>query len=381
MPAQETDHQPQLRKTVLIAIPPLGGDDLIQHAGGVRRILEAQVLPEHNRVPFREGPGDFLVPEEQLRDLDVAVIQQQRHRRQREVERLQRGLEMNQAIAARNFKQPVAQMREENLAAPGRRALAETFQPRVIHRVVRRLIAVTPQPLHHHIQRLHAPVPVQLGHLQNHAGQHRMQLRIQREKIGPVAHEQREILGIGQIKSARKAREDEAGGKHIRQLIVVTTPMLPTHIARQINQPCHFLAGLANGEIVLGKTSLVEIRDAPLFPDDLERSRRGFLQLVDAAKIFPRRRIVRRVHAQARLIDQNSAHAIERRHATILVQPGDLLEERQNGGQHIVGAETTGGTTAAQENQKHGRLVAHGVSSAGSTSASASWGNASARSC
>ena len=50
------------------------------------------------------------MPDEELLQFDVPVIQEEWHGGHRKVECLKRGLEIDKPVAARNFKEPVPEM-------------------------------------------------------------------------------------------------------------------------------------------------------------------------------------------------------------------------------------------------------------------------------
>src|SRR5258708_26239320 len=88
VPKQKTKHQPKLRKSELSPITPRLANDIIEHSRNVRRVFEPQVLAERHRRTLRDGCGKLRVPHEKLLQLDVAVIQEQRHGGHREIESL-----------------------------------------------------------------------------------------------------------------------------------------------------------------------------------------------------------------------------------------------------------------------------------------------------
>ena len=150
VPAQETQHQPELGKAILGAVAPRLADDLVEHAGDVGRVLEAQVFAQRHRRALGHGGGQFRMPDEELLQLDVAVIQQHRHGRDGEVQRLERGLEIDEPVAPRDFEQPVAQMRlnQPPLAGDGRIPGIPSAKTSVEIQVGR-LLAVILQPRNH----------------------------------------------------------------------------------------------------------------------------------------------------------------------------------------------------------------------------------------
>src|SRR5947199_4010416 len=49
VPAQETEHEPQLGKTKLGSVAQRFTDDLIEYSGDVRRVFIAMIFPERHR--------------------------------------------------------------------------------------------------------------------------------------------------------------------------------------------------------------------------------------------------------------------------------------------------------------------------------------------
>src|ERR1017187_3605556 len=110
VPAQKTQHEPELGEAIFGSVTPGFADDLVQHTGNVGRILKAQILAEGHRRAFSDRGGEFGMPDEKLLQLDVAIIQQHRDGRDCEVQRMESWFEIKEAVAARDLKQPVAQV-------------------------------------------------------------------------------------------------------------------------------------------------------------------------------------------------------------------------------------------------------------------------------
>ena len=53
VPAQETEHEPKLGKAELGPVAPRFADDLVEHAGNVRCVLESQVFAQRDRACLR----------------------------------------------------------------------------------------------------------------------------------------------------------------------------------------------------------------------------------------------------------------------------------------------------------------------------------------
>ena len=83
VPAQKTKHQPKLRKAILGAIAARFADDFIENARNVRSVLEAQIFAQRHRRALDHRRGQCRVPDEELLELDIAVIEQDRHGRDR----------------------------------------------------------------------------------------------------------------------------------------------------------------------------------------------------------------------------------------------------------------------------------------------------------
>src|SRR6185503_20056558 len=110
VPAQETKHEPKLGKAKFREVASGFADDLIEHAWNVGRVFEAQVFAERQRSTLGDGGSKFRMPDEELLQFDVAIIQEQRHGGHGEVERLERRLEIDEPVAPGDFEQTVAQV-------------------------------------------------------------------------------------------------------------------------------------------------------------------------------------------------------------------------------------------------------------------------------
>ncbi len=76
--------------------------------------------PSDTGRPDRTLSATLVVPREQLLRADVPCVQQQRHRRLGEVQRLRAGSEPDESVATRQVEQPVAQRGEDGVG--GRRS-------------------------------------------------------------------------------------------------------------------------------------------------------------------------------------------------------------------------------------------------------------------
>ena len=100
VPAEETQDEAQLGEAIFRAVVAGFTDDFIQHAGNVGRIFEAEIFAERHGPTGGNGGGEFGMPQEKLLQLDVPVIQQDRHGGDREIQGVERGLEINQPVTA-----------------------------------------------------------------------------------------------------------------------------------------------------------------------------------------------------------------------------------------------------------------------------------------
>src|SRR5688572_4300347 len=79
VPSQKTEHQAKLRKAIFRAVAPRFADHLVQDARNVRRILESKVFAEGHRRGFSNRSRECRVPDEELFELDVPIVQHKRH--------------------------------------------------------------------------------------------------------------------------------------------------------------------------------------------------------------------------------------------------------------------------------------------------------------
>src|SRR5437762_8023197 len=92
VPTQEAKHEPQLGEAKLRAVAPRLADDLVEYAGNVGGVFKAQVFAQRQGSTPGDGGSKFRVPDEELLQFDVAIIQEQRHGCHREIEGLERRL-------------------------------------------------------------------------------------------------------------------------------------------------------------------------------------------------------------------------------------------------------------------------------------------------
>ena len=111
---------------------------------------------------------------------------------------------------------------------------------------------------------------MQLGHLGDDAGEHRLQPTREREEVRARVRKERDILRIGEIQPAGHTGKDEAEREHVGQLVMMTDDMLPSGVTGQINRPRDLGVGAADIEVrdVLRKG--VDVRLALRFADDFE---------------------------------------------------------------------------------------------------------------
>ena len=117
-------------KPIFRAIAPRLADDLVQHAGDVGGVLEAKVFAERQRGALGDGGGQSRMPDEELLQLDVAIIQQERHRSHGEIEGLERGPEIDEPVAPGDFEQAVAEVRLDQPPSSGEAGFFEAREIR-----------------------------------------------------------------------------------------------------------------------------------------------------------------------------------------------------------------------------------------------------------
>ena len=116
-PAQKADHQPQLGEAVLGLIAAGLVANLVELAGQVQRLLEAQILVERDLAARGDRVLEVVAPGQDLLGTDVLHVERQRHRRPGEIHRLRRGAEVQQAIAPRNLEEPLLQAGQDRAHA------------------------------------------------------------------------------------------------------------------------------------------------------------------------------------------------------------------------------------------------------------------------
>ena len=98
------------------------------------------------------------MPDEELLQLDVSIIQEERHRSHREIEGLERGPEIDEPVAPGDFEQAVPEVRLDQSSSSGE---AGFFEARDLVEIqIGRLIAIMLQSRNHLGQVRRALVPV-----------------------------------------------------------------------------------------------------------------------------------------------------------------------------------------------------------------------------
>src|SRR5687768_7395654 len=83
VPAQKTKHQSKLRKPILGAVTARFANDFIENTGNVWSVLEAQIFPQRHGGAFYHRRCQCGMPNEELLELDIAVVEQDWHGRDR----------------------------------------------------------------------------------------------------------------------------------------------------------------------------------------------------------------------------------------------------------------------------------------------------------
>lgn len=120
---------------------------------------------------------------------------------------------MDQAVAARQIEQPVAQMREARRCAVlrTRRARQSTLDIETLG-----LIAISLEPLRQRVEIGGALVPVERRHLRNQCGDDRVERTVEPEQVRLGPGEPGDILLIVQIESARETGEDQPDDEDVQ---------------------------------------------------------------------------------------------------------------------------------------------------------------------
>ncbi len=72
---------------------------------------------------------------------------------------------------------------------------------------------------------------MQLGHFDEHARDHRMQPRRDREEVLPRVREALEVVAIGEIQPAGEARQQHAERMDVGERVVMADGVLPIRVA------------------------------------------------------------------------------------------------------------------------------------------------------
>src|SRR5688572_6859015 len=80
VPAQKTKHEPKLRKPIFGAIATRFANDFIENTWNIRSIFEAQIFPQRHGRALSHRRRQRRMPDEELLEFDIAVIEQDRDR-------------------------------------------------------------------------------------------------------------------------------------------------------------------------------------------------------------------------------------------------------------------------------------------------------------
>ncbi|MCY1213485.1 hypothetical protein D9M72_252670 [compost metagenome] len=202
VPAQEGDHQRQLREAVLGPVAPRLLQDAVERAGQVGLVFEAQPARERHGVAAGDVGGKAAVPHAQLVGADAVEVDHQRHAGDGEVHMRLRRLEVQQAVAPRQVEQAVAQVQLDRLAAL---ACAVAGGRDAVQAEVDRLVSVGLEAADDRGQVARALVAVERGHLEDHGGHHRVQPAVQLEQVAAVRGKAGQVVAVGEVEPARQA--------------------------------------------------------------------------------------------------------------------------------------------------------------------------------
>src|SRR5688572_5210086 len=110
VPVQEANDDAQLREAIFGAMRASLTDNFVENARNVRRVFKAQISAEGQGSAARDEVRNFRMPDEQLLEADVSVVEEQRDGRYGEIQGVESRLEIDEPIAPGNLEKPVSQV-------------------------------------------------------------------------------------------------------------------------------------------------------------------------------------------------------------------------------------------------------------------------------
>ncbi|MCY1218560.1 hypothetical protein D9M72_305090 [compost metagenome] len=224
VPAQERHHQAQVAEAVFGAVAAGLGDQAVERRRQVGLVVEAQPLLQRYRLARHQVGRERSAPGADVLGPHAFDLQHQRHAGHGDVDGGRGRPEVQQAVAPREIEQAVAQVREHGGAA--RRGAGRAGQC-AFNVQSQRLLAPRAQPGRQRGDIGGAVVAVDLGHLDDHRRDDRMQALVQQEQVAALRDETAQVVLIGKVQAAGEAREHHAEQEHVADLVVVAKQAFP----------------------------------------------------------------------------------------------------------------------------------------------------------
>ncbi len=348
MPAQEGQHQAQVAEAVFGTVAPGLADDLVERRGQVGLVFEAQPALQGHWLGGDDVAGERAAPGADLFRPHAVDLQHQRDAGHGQVDRGGGGTEEQQAVAAGQVEQAVAQVRQHGGAAWGG---ATRLGQRAFDIECGQLVAPGAQAGGQVGHVGGALMAVGLRHLDDQAGDDRVQAVVDQEQVAVMAGEGLQVGRIGEVEAAGQAGQDDAKLEHVGNFVVMTERDFP---ALPIGQEDRALDGgmrvelhhqvgaglVARGQLGAGQGA-----------DDAQARGGVGLDLVQRGHVHARRQALRVAQDQAAAgVDQDGCR-VQCGHPPLCMQRFDLRHQGQQQDQQVVGGERLPGLRLDQGGQ------------------------------
>src|SRR5688572_20401676 len=284
VPAKKAEDEAQLSEAVLGAVAPSFADYFVQDTRNIQCILKSKVLAERQWRGLSNRSGKSRVPDAELLQLDIPVVQHERHRGLGKIQSLKCRLEVEEPIAPRDLEEAVAQMRLDHPALACQTRFPKTFDAVEIE--IGCLFAIVFKPRDDLPEILRAPVSIQLRHLYNHRREHRVQAPVYGEQIRAICRKHFELAGIREIETAGQACQQKPQRKDIHELVVMPDGMLPGAVARQKHGFRDSGVSSPNGEVGNAKRGFVDVQCEARLPHYLHGSAHRRLKGINLREVL-----------------------------------------------------------------------------------------------